>query len=248
MYSTYRYRYGRFSVQGFNENDEVVRYQMGNYMRSNEAVWRILLFSIHEREPSVTHLAIHLKNGQRVYFTKENTAQRAASPPKTTLTELFQLCQQNVYGRFAKLYYILRFLNISHGINKIKNGYHAKEVYIPVKEIFSTNVLDRFYTVHPRQRDCFYLRLLLINDHGPTSFEWYLRTVSGQLHTSYHDACQALQLLEENIHWNKTLADAVLTLDHLIEYEIYLLTTCSQSIKSKPIVGKTYSTIRTRFK
>lgn len=56
--------------------------------------------------------------------------------------------------------------------------------------MFPTNVLGRLYTVHPSQRECFYLRLLLINVRGPTS------TVNGQLCESNHDACTELQLLE----------------------------------------------------
>lgn len=36
-----------------NSNDEVTQYQMGRYVRSNEAVWRIFSFPIQERHPSV---------------------------------------------------------------------------------------------------------------------------------------------------------------------------------------------------
>ncbi|KAL4144001.1 hypothetical protein QTP88_006246 [Uroleucon formosanum] len=55
-----------------NSNDKVTQYQMGHYVSSNEAVWRIFSFPIHERHHSVVHLAVHLKNGQRVYFTAQN--------------------------------------------------------------------------------------------------------------------------------------------------------------------------------
>lgn len=50
-----------FSV--INENDEITQFQMGRYISSNEAVWRILGFSIHDRHPTVVHLAVHLENG-----------------------------------------------------------------------------------------------------------------------------------------------------------------------------------------
>ncbi|GFT73749.1 helitron_like_N domain-containing protein [Trichonephila clavipes] len=66
-----------FEVQNINKNDEIARYQMGRYISSNEAIWHILSFPIHERDPAVEHLAIHLENGQRVYFTEENVLQRA---------------------------------------------------------------------------------------------------------------------------------------------------------------------------
>ena len=72
--------------------DEISDYQNARYVSSNEAVWRILEFPIHERDPPVQQLAVHLENGQCVYFT-EDTARDQASrdPPKTTLTEFFNL-------------------------------------------------------------------------------------------------------------------------------------------------------------
>lgn len=55
-----------FSLQ--NRQDEIEMYQSGRYISTSEAVWRILLFNIHEHLPTVVHLAIHLENGQRVFF------------------------------------------------------------------------------------------------------------------------------------------------------------------------------------
>ena len=97
--------------------EEIVQYQAGRYISSNEAVWRILSFPIHERSPAVVHLAVHLQNGQRVYFTETNVQQRALNPPDTTLTAFF---------RFANLILlqknccILKCLRITSGILKIK--------------------------------------------------------------------------------------------------------------------------------
>jgi hypothetical protein len=71
---------------------------MGRYVSSNEAVWRILNFCIHDRHPTVVHLNVHLENGQRVYFPAENYLERAAEPPNTTLTAFFQLCQQDDFA------------------------------------------------------------------------------------------------------------------------------------------------------
>ena len=42
-------------------------------------------FPIHERYPPVVQLAIHLKNGQRVYFTEETAISSVSNGPlKTT--------------------------------------------------------------------------------------------------------------------------------------------------------------------
>ena len=60
--------------------DEVQRYLMGRYLSSSEVIWRILDFFIHERHPTVVHLAVHLENGQCVYFTEDNLLDRANEP------------------------------------------------------------------------------------------------------------------------------------------------------------------------
>jgi len=73
-----------------------------------------------------------------------------------------------------------------------------------------TNTLGRLYTVHPKQRECFFLRLLLVNVPGPTSFQ-YLRKVNGTLYDTFFDACRELHLLVDDNHWDLTLADAALS-------------------------------------
>ena len=79
---------------------EINQYQVRRYISSNEAVWRILSFPIHERYPTVVHLAEHLENGQRVYFTTENARARALSPPPTTLTAFFLLCGEDMFDSY----------------------------------------------------------------------------------------------------------------------------------------------------
>lgn len=79
--------------------DEITRYLAGRYISSNEAIWHILSFPIHEQSPAVVHLAVHLKNGQRVYFTDANVQQKALNPPGTTLTAFFTLCQNDAFAK-----------------------------------------------------------------------------------------------------------------------------------------------------
>lgn len=59
------------NTAGSITNDELTGYQIGRYISSNEAVWRIFGFQIHERYPAVVHLAVHLENGQRVFFLRK---------------------------------------------------------------------------------------------------------------------------------------------------------------------------------
>ncbi|XP_078521565.1 uncharacterized protein LOC144790723 [Lissotriton helveticus] len=55
-----------------NKHNEIDTYLNGSYISTSEAVWRILEFHIHERHPTVTHIAVHLENGQRVCFNDKN--------------------------------------------------------------------------------------------------------------------------------------------------------------------------------
>ncbi|GBO99457.1 hypothetical protein EVAR_87323_1 [Eumeta japonica] len=51
------------------------------YVSSNEAVASVR-FPLHERHPTVTHLSVHLENGERVYFNEHNFHERITTPPK----------------------------------------------------------------------------------------------------------------------------------------------------------------------
>ncbi|GBM14806.1 hypothetical protein AVEN_108671-1 [Araneus ventricosus] len=74
---------------------------MGRYISSNEAVWRTLNFPNHERHPTVIHLSVHLESAQRVYFTIENSAQRAHAHEETTHISFFRLCNQDEFARIV---------------------------------------------------------------------------------------------------------------------------------------------------
>ncbi|XP_037931270.1 uncharacterized protein LOC119666067 [Teleopsis dalmanni] len=177
-----------FAVQNINENDEITRYQMGRYISSNEAIWRIFGFQIHERDPAVIHLSIHLENGQGVYFNEQNAIERALTAPKTTLTEFFELNkEQNIFGQNART---LLYSEVPTYFkwNKTLKKWQPRKRGVAVNGypgLFSANTLGRLYT--------------------------YLRTVNGQLHNIYHAPCGELQLLESDNHWDITLRDAVLS-------------------------------------
>nr|XP_046472567.1 uncharacterized protein LOC124214346 [Neodiprion pinetum] len=192
-----------------NTNDEITLYQIGRYVSSNEAGWRIFGFPIHERDPAVIHLAVHLENGQRVYFTTETAIDRAINPPKTTLTEFFELCNRaDVFGAFART---LLYSEIPRYFT-----WAPTKKWMPRKQgtpidgypgLFKSNTLGRVFTVNPRQTECFYLRLLLVNVIGPLSFQ-DIRKVDGQQYPTYKDACHALGLLEDDNQWKCMLAEA----------------------------------------
>lgn len=92
-----------------NQNDEITLYQIGRYISSNEAAWRLFGFPIHERDPAVIQLAVHLENSQRVFFTNETAINLAKNPPNgicrnITLFRSTTLFHMGMYACMLKLY------------------------------------------------------------------------------------------------------------------------------------------------
>lgn len=195
-----------FGIQTSDSNDEVGRFQVGRYVNCNEAIWRIFSFPIHERYPTVVHLAVHLENGQRIYFTASNAAQRAEIPPATTLTSFFEICQNDPFARSLLYSEMPRYYTWYAATKKFQRRKQGDAV-LGHPDVRSTDALGRIYTVHPKKDECFYLWLLLVNVRGPTSFE-SLRTVNGVVYPTFRAACQELNLLENDNHWDTTLAEA----------------------------------------
>lgn len=219
-----------FEFDSTNESvDEIKEYQIGRYLSSNEAAWRILGFQIHERYPSVTHLAVHLENGQRVYFTEKNAKEKANDPPKTTLTEFFKLCQKDEFAATLLYHEIPKY----YSWNKTKKQFVRRKKGVSVKNnpnIKSSYTLGRVYSIHPSNSECFFLRMLLHNIRGPQSFV-DLKTIDGILCRDYREACLKLGLLEHDNHWNETLTEASLSCNAKKIRELFaiILTTCGPS-------------------
>ncbi|XP_075451177.1 uncharacterized protein LOC142492419 [Ascaphus truei] len=217
-----------FGITNEHIHDEVTLYQLGRYISSNEAVWRIFAFPIHERHPTVVHLTIHLENGQRVYFTPANAEALAAQPPNTTLTAFFQLCQHDSFARTLLYPQTPRYYTWNASTKQFKKRKQGTPV--PGTDALASEALGRVYTVHPNNAECFFLRILLHTVPGPTSFD-AIKTVNGQVCETYREACQKLGLLEDDQHWNTTLAEAALQSlpTKIRNLFAIILTTCNPS-------------------
>lgn len=73
--------------------------------------------------------------------------------------------------------------------------------------VVSSEALGRVYTVNVRNFECYYLRMLLHQIKGPTCFK-DLKIVEGLERDSYHEACLAMGLLENDNQWDETLKEA----------------------------------------
>lgn len=194
-----------FSIQSLNE---VEKYQSGRYICSSEAVWRILSFSVHDRAPTIIHLAVHLENGQRVYFNENNIQEVVNNPRDTTLTAFFKLCAQDDFAKtltYDKVPSYYTWNQTSKTFQRRKQG-TVVDGFPGVKK---TDALGRVYVIHPNNSECFYLRMLLHVVKGPTSFA-HLRTEEGVIYSTYQAACKARGLLEDDSHWENTLSESAM--------------------------------------
>lgn len=212
-----------------NKNDEITQYQMGRYISTNEAVWRILGFEMHERSPTVVPLHVHLENFQRVFFTEQNAQQIAENPRKTTLTAFFELCQNDPFAKTLLYNEVPQYYLWKSDIKKFVRRKRGTPVANQT-DLVETNAIGRVYTVHPNNSDCFYLRMLLHEVKGPTSFD-SLKKVNNEICQTYKEACLKLGLLEDDLQWDMTLAEASMSNFPKQNRTLFaiILTTCAPS-------------------
>jgi hypothetical protein len=134
-----------YSVNTSQSHDEISQYQLGRYISTSEAFWRIFGFPIHERHPPVQALAVHLENGQRVYFTPQTAAEQASHPKATTLTAFFNLCQEDAFAR------TLFYHEVPSYYRWFANKWMRRKIGKPVPqhpEMRCDETLGRVYTIH----------------------------------------------------------------------------------------------------
>ncbi|XP_070196534.1 uncharacterized protein [Littorina saxatilis] len=174
--------------------DEVSLFQNARYIGSIEATWRHLGFDLHERFPMVQRLALHLENGQRVYFRPETAMASVQTPPSTTLTAFFSLCEENQFARDLKYPEVPEHFTWLATQKKWKRRQRGTAIV-------------RMYSVSPRQGECYFLRLLLNVVKGPSSYE-DLKTIDGHVCTTFREACYERGLLEDDKHLELSMEEA----------------------------------------
>lgn len=215
-----------------NRNDEIEMYQLGRYLSSNEAFWRIFGFRIHDRKPVVEHLTVHLENGQRVYFRNADQVQamlRANDPPNSTLTAFFHLCRTDPFARTLRYYEVPTYYTWVRASKTWRRRVQGISVDGWPGDVRSA-AIGRVYTVHPSQDECFFLRILLMKVRGPTWFD-SLKEFEGETYQTYRLACIARGLLDDDLHLIRTLQDAVASRDPFRIRELFavIITQCEPS-------------------
>ncbi|CAG8530509.1 5100_t:CDS:2, partial [Cetraspora pellucida] len=73
---------------------------------------------------------------------------------------------------------------------------------------YQGDVIGRVYTIDPSNRECYYLRILLNNVKGPTSFI-DLRTVNNHIYATFKESALKRKLIEPEKMYHKTMQEAI---------------------------------------
>ncbi|XP_070681733.1 uncharacterized protein [Malus domestica] len=182
------------------EFDEVVAYLNCRYLCPYEAVWRLLQFHIHVKEPSVERLPIHLPFDQNVIFKDTDDLNYVVNRSKLESTMLTQWFESNVQDPDArKLAYV-----------KFPTKYVWKKDEKQWNRRKQDRSLGRVVYIHPTAGELYYLRLLLNHQKGCFSFD-HLKTVKNILQPTFQAACNSLGLLGDDKEWNSAMLEAIVT-------------------------------------
>ena len=187
----------RTTVELGQENDEIKKYLSGRYISPVEAVWRISEFPMHEEDPTVYQLPVHLPGQQAVYFKPNSTREEIQKKLANTNTMLMGYFNYYNENPTAKKHLYQDFPQ--HFTWCAKN-----RIWQIRKKII---VIGRISYCNPSAGERFYLRLLLTVIPGPKSYE-FLRTVNGIIHNTFREACVALHLTQDDKEWIKCFDEA----------------------------------------
>ncbi|XP_026402586.1 uncharacterized protein LOC113298127 [Papaver somniferum] len=179
--------------------DEVQQYIDARYIGPLEAAWRLYGKWMHEEEPTVVRLAIHLPGQQRFVYDPNNpidTVSTAAENYKSTLMAYFDYYCNNPTTKAYTYQDFPQHFRWNKGIDwtSRKRGF----------------AIARMYWVSPNACELYYLRLLLTVVAGASSFDNLETVVDGKVrkqHRTFKAACIALGILGDDREWFKCLEE-----------------------------------------
>ncbi|XP_048431135.1 uncharacterized protein LOC108868623 [Pyrus x bretschneideri] len=182
------------------EFDEIVAYLNCRYLCPYEAVWRLLQFHIHFREPAVQRLCVHLSSDQNVIFKDNDNLNYVANQPNLESTMLTKWFEMNTQDPNARQLFYVEFPSKYVWNSDNKEWTRRKNGRCP----------GRVAYVHPAAGELYYLRLLLNYQKGSFCFD-DLKTIRGVLQPTFQAACNLLGLLGDDKEWNNAMLEAIVT-------------------------------------
>ncbi|OWY97751.1 Helitron helicase [Phytophthora megakarya] len=178
------------------EPNEIIRYLNARYISPVEACIRLLDYVVQGKSHLVVLLPVHLKGKHIGLFrVNEDPEEVLERTNHSMLTSFFELCASD--DPVNQIVKTMLYQDIPKKFTW-KNG---------VRRTRFQAAIGRMIHVSPRDMERFYLRLMLCNRRGPTSFE-DLRTVRGIEYPSYLDPAKAAGHLENDGEWIVCMEEA----------------------------------------
>ncbi|CAH1417183.1 unnamed protein product [Lactuca virosa] len=199
--------------------DEIAEYYDCRYLSACEASWQIFKYDVHCRYPSVVRLPFHLPNQQQIVYGKDDDIDDVLDKPFVAASKFTSWMECNAIDSEARK---LTYAEFPTKFVWILNGRFWKRRKVG-------KAIGRIHSVSPNPGETYFLRILLNKVKGLTSFD-DIRTVNGETHSSFRDACYALGLLDddkeymdaikEESHYGSELSLGVDELKNLTLFEI----------------------------
>ncbi|XP_052626960.1 uncharacterized protein LOC128133528 [Lactuca sativa] len=177
--------------------DEIAEYYDCRYLSACEASWRIFTYDVHCRYPSVVRLPFHLPNQQQIVYGEDNDIDDVLDKPSVAASKFTTWMECNAIDSEARK---LTYVEFPKKFVWILNGRFWKRRKVG-------KAIGRIHSVSPKLGEAYFLRIFLNKVKGPTSFD-DIRTVNGQTHSSFTDACYALGLLDDDKEYIDAIKEA----------------------------------------
>nr|KAJ0205016.1 hypothetical protein LSAT_V11C500241990 [Lactuca sativa] len=180
-----------------NAVDEIAEYYDCRYLSPCEASWRIFTYDVHCRYPSVLKLPFHLPNQQQIVYGEDDDIDDVLDKPSVAASMFTSWMKCNSINSEARK---LTYVEFPTKFVWVSNGRFWKRRKVG-------KAIGRIHLVSPKLGEAYFLRILLNKVKGPTSFD-DIRTVNGETHSSFRDACYALGLLDDDKEYIEAIKEA----------------------------------------
>jgi len=168
--------------------NEIDAHLSGRLLSCSEAVWRFLGLPLHKEFPAVTRLHLHLPNEHSVIFDPTEADDDVANAILNSTSSLLEWFALNIRDAYARSL-LYEHIPEHYSWNKAKKCWSAR--------IQGTPAIGRILAVSNKNVELFSLRRLLRVVKGATG--WVdLYTVDGHCYPTFHDACGARGMLNDD--------------------------------------------------
>ncbi|XP_037086620.1 uncharacterized protein LOC119107301 [Pollicipes pollicipes] len=135
--------------------DEIATYQQGRYLNAMEVAWRHFGYPVHEHQPPVQHLSVHLGGDDQPLRFRAGVSPRQVAEDAgadTKLTGLFKRCAEDEFARTLLCHSVPRYYTWQTGARCWRRRHRGTP---DVAGIFAVEAIGRVYTASPRAGEAF---------------------------------------------------------------------------------------------